>query len=103
MDDKIDGFHYYFRYLKFGLGRCTSDVCLEIRDGHLSRKEGIKLVEKYDYEFPKKHFKEFLEYCDLSKEDFAKICDSWRGSHIRTKKNNTWKLKHTVDQKGEND
>ena len=26
IDDKIDGFHYYLAYIKFGLGRATSDT-----------------------------------------------------------------------------
>ena len=26
IDDKMDGFHYYLRYIKFGLGRCMEDA-----------------------------------------------------------------------------
>ena len=33
----MDGFHYYLRYIKFGLGRCMEDTAHEIRDGHLTR------------------------------------------------------------------
>ena len=40
-------------YLKFGIGRATSDAGHEIRDKHLTRDEGVKLVRKYDGEFPK--------------------------------------------------
>ena len=53
LDDKMDGFHYYLRYIKFGLGRCTEEVSHEIRDKHLSRDEGIRLIKKYEGEFPK--------------------------------------------------
>ena len=62
LDDKMDGFHYYLRYIKFGLGRCSEDTAHEIRDGHITREEGIKLMKKFEGEFPKKYFKEFLEF-----------------------------------------
>ena len=96
LDDAIDGFHFYFMYLKFGIGRATSDAAHEIRDRHLSREEGVKLVKKYDGEFPKKYFQKFLDYCSLSKEDFFKICDRWRADHLWTKKNNKWILKNKI-------
>tara|TARA_B100000315_G_scaffold242167_1_gene264020 strand:- start:153 stop:539 length:387 start_codon:yes stop_codon:yes gene_type:complete len=103
LDNKIDGFHYYFMFLKFGIGRWASDASHEIREGHLSREEAINLVEKYDSEFPKKYFKVFLDYCNLSEGNFYKIYDKWRGNHIWIKKNNVWKLRHTVGHYGVND
>ena len=66
LDDKMDGFHYYLRYIKFGLGRCMEDAAHEIRDGHITREEGIALMKRYEGEFPKKYFTEFLEYLDIS-------------------------------------
>ena len=43
LDDKLDGFHYYLSTIKFGIGRCTSDTAHEIRDGKITREEGIAL------------------------------------------------------------
>ena len=100
LDDKYDGFHYYFMYLKFGINRCTSDTSHEIREGHLSRQEAVDLVERYDSEFPVKRYKEFLEYCSISTENFKKIEDSWRNRNIWTKAGTNWKLNHTVGKKG---
>ncbi len=96
LDDAIDGFHFYFMYLKFGIGRATSDAAHEIRDNHLTRSEAVRLVKKYDGEFPKKHYKKFLNYCNLTETEFQQICDSWRATHLWTKKNNKWKLKKKV-------
>ena len=56
LDDKMDGFHYYMRYIKFGLGRCSEEASHEVRDNHITREEGIKLMNKYEGEFPKKIF-----------------------------------------------
>ncbi|MDC3028038.1 N-acetyl sugar amidotransferase, partial [Candidatus Pelagibacter sp.] len=65
IDDKIDPFHYYLTYIKFGLGRASYDAAQEIRNEKITREEGVNLVKKYDSEFPKKYFKEFLEYIEM--------------------------------------
>ena len=96
LDDKMDGFHYYLRYIKFGLGRCTEEVSHEIRDKHLSRDEGIKLIKKYEGEFPKKYFNEFLDYLEISEEHFWNVVDSWRPKHLWKKKNSKWTLKYPI-------
>ncbi len=97
LDDKLDGFHFYLAYIKFGIGRATSDSAHEIRDGKIERDEGVSLVKKYDHEFPKKYYKEFLEYCSISSEEFEKIIDSWRSDHLWRKGNdNKWVLKSPI-------
>tara|TARA_Y100001958_G_C21248319_1_gene580862 strand:- start:631 stop:1827 length:1197 start_codon:yes stop_codon:yes gene_type:complete len=96
LDDKMDGFHYYLRYIKFGLGRCMEDAAHEIRDGHITREEGIALMNRYEGEFPKKYFSEFLEYLDISEEHFWEVVDSWRLPHLWTKINGNWQLKHPI-------
>ena len=97
LDDELDGFHYYLMYLKFGIGRATSDAAHEIRDGKITREEGQALVRRYDGEFPNKYYKTFLEYCGMKPEEFQAMCDSWRSDHLWSKSvNGDWKLKHTV-------
>ena len=39
IDDKIDDFHYYTTYVKFGLGRASYDAAQEIRCGKITREE----------------------------------------------------------------
>jgi len=95
-DDQIDGFHYYLAYIKFGLGRTTSDTAHEIRDGHITREEGIRLVKRFDGEFPGLHFKTFLKYCDISEKRYYEIIDSWRSSHLWEKKAGKWELKNPI-------
>lgn len=96
IDDEIDGFHYYMSFIKFGIGRATSDSAHEIRDGKITREEGINLVKKYDGEFPKKFFKVFLDYIDIKEDEFYEIVDSWRSDHIWKKKNNKWSLRKAI-------
>ncbi|MDK2978416.1 MAG: hypothetical protein PWP52_1130 [Bacteroidales bacterium] len=96
LDDKMDGFHFYLSYIKFGIGRATSDSAHEIRDGKITRDEGAALVKKFDSEFPERYYREFLEYCDISEQEFWDVIDSWRSDHIWEKSNSGWHLKNTV-------
>lgn len=93
LDDKLDGFHYFLGYIKFGIGRCTSDTAHEIRDGKITREEGLALVKKYDGEFPSKHFHEFLDYVGINETQFWDVVDDWRSDHIWTKGEKSWELK----------
>ncbi len=97
LDDEFDGFHFYLQFIKFGFGRATSDTAHEIRDGKITREEGIALVKKYDGEFPKKYYKNFLQYCSITEKEFESIIDSWRSDHIWGKdKSGKWILKNPI-------
>jgi N-acetyl sugar amidotransferase len=97
LDDKIDDFHYYTTYIKFGLGRATYDACQEIRARKITRKEGIGLVKLYDGEFPQRYFDDFLDYTKIDKETFFKIINKFRSNHLWKKiKKNKYQLRKTV-------
>lgn len=96
LDDRIDGFHYYTTFIKFGLGRGSYDAAQEIRSGHLTREEGVALVKRYDGEFPQRWFKEILDYMMIDEKTFWKTIDKFRPAHLWTKKQGTWRLKHAV-------
>ena len=97
IDDKIDPFHYYTTLIKFGIGRATYDSVQEIRNGKITREEAVTLVKKYDDEFPKKYFKEFLDYIDISEKKFWETIDSFRSPHLWTLKKKKWHLNKTVE------
>lgn len=96
LDDKIDGFHYYTTWIKYGLGRATYDASQEIRNQHLTREEGVALVRKFDGEFPERYFKEVMDYIGMAPERFVELCDEFRSPHLWTKDGGTWRLKHVV-------
>ncbi len=113
IDDKLDDFHYYTTYIKFGIGRATYDSAQEIRNKEINREEGIALVKKFDGEFPERFSKEIFDYLSINKKKFPKayknfeqpimdlkyfnlLSDKFRSPHIWKFCKNKWKLRKTV-------
>ncbi len=96
IDDRIDMFHYYTTLVKFGIGRATYDAAQEIRNQKITREEGVQLVRKYDQEFPRKYFKEFLEYISVSEEEFHAAVNKFRSPHLWMRDGHEWCLRHAV-------
>ena len=96
IDDKIDDLHYYTTYIKFGIGRATYDASQEIRNKHITREEGVALVNKFDGEFPDKYFKEIMDYLEIDEEYFKnELTDRFRSPHLWSL-DDTWKLNYNV-------
>lgn len=113
IDDKIDDLHYYTTYIKFGIGRATSDAAQEIRSGDITREEGVALVKRFDGEYPTRFEDELFRYLSvdekefpeaykmfehpvMDKEYFMKLADEFRSPHLWEKVNGEWKLKYQV-------
>lgn len=113
IDDKIDDFHYYTTYIKFGIGRATYDAAQEIRNEEITREEGIALVQKFDGEYPERFEKEIFEYLSISEKDFPiaskmfeqpemdrdyfmHLADRFRSPHLWKRENGVWKLRNTI-------
>jgi N-acetyl sugar amidotransferase len=96
IDDRIDMFHYYTTLAKFGIGRATYDAAQEVRNGKITREEAVHLVKRYDQEFPKKYFKDFLEYISLTEDEFHATVDRFRSPHLWKQEDSVWRLRHAV-------
>ena len=82
LDDKLDGIHYHLAFIKFGIGRCTSDAAHEVRDGHITRDEAVALVRKFDGEFPRKYWQECLDYMGLTEAEALAIIEKWKSPDV---------------------
>jgi hypothetical protein len=96
LDDRIDGFHFYTTFIKFGIGRATYEASHEIRNKHLTREEAIALVRRFDGEFPQRYFQEIMDYIGMKPERFLELCDRFRSPHLWKQENGQWILRHTV-------
>ena len=67
-----------------------------LRNGKITREEGVQLVRKFDHEFPKKYFKDFLEYISLTADEFHATVDKFRSPHLWEKRSGDWRLRHAV-------
>ena len=104
IDDKIDDLHFYTTFIKFGIGRATYDASQEIRNRHLTREEGVALVNRFDGEFPDRYFNDIMDYLGMTPSDFHALCDKFRSPHLWGKDSNgEWKLRHNVSKTGLND
>ncbi|HLP17305.1 MAG TPA: N-acetyl sugar amidotransferase [Bacteroidota bacterium] len=104
IDDKIDDLHYYTTFIKFGIGRATYDASQEIRNKHLTREEGQRLVKRFDGEFPDRYFGEVMEYIGMDPEYFKnELTDRFRSPHLWGNVDGVFRLRHTVNQDGIDD
>jgi hypothetical protein len=95
LDDKVDGFFYFTRWIKFGVGRAMMDSAQEIRNHHIDKDEAIALMRRYEGEYPARYEKEFLEYISMSKDEFLALCDRFRSPHLWKVEGDEWKLRYT--------
>jgi len=102
IDDKIDDLHYYTTFIKFGIGRATYDAAQEIRNNHITREEGVALVNKFDGEFPDRYFSEIMDYLEINPEYFRnELTDRFRSPHLWGKNDRgEWQLRHNVSGTG---
>ena len=104
IDDKIDDLHFYTTFIKFGIGRATYDAAQEIRNRHLTREEGIALVNRFDGEFPDRYFSDVMDYIGMDPDHFHELCDKFRSPHLWGKDlDGRWRLRHNVSSTGLDD
>ena len=98
IDDKMDDFHYWTTYQKFGIGRATYDAAQEIRSSDIDREEGVALVRKFDGEWPARFAEEVNDYLSIS--GFAPMTDErWDELAHQFRSPHLWdgdKLRHVV-------
>lgn len=68
----MQGVRDYLKYLKRGIGRTNHLVGIDIRNGRLSREEGLRLMREYDGKRPAS-LDLFLDFVGMSEEDFEEI------------------------------
>jgi len=72
----IGGLHDYMKFIKYGYGRATDQLCIEIRAGKMTREKALEEYKKTDEgTIPWKYVPDFLDYLKISKEDFLSNLD----------------------------
>ena len=82
LDEEMQALHDHLKFVKFGFGRATDHACIDIRNGRITREEGVKLVKKYDGKLPRKSIAAFLKYTGMDKKEFESVIDSFTNKAI---------------------
>lgn len=77
LDDAIVAIHDYLKFVKFAFGRATDHACIDVRNGRLTRDEAVALVTKHDGKWPKIAVKAFIEFFNISLDEFNRVVDSF--------------------------
>tara|TARA_Y100001949_G_scaffold174483_1_gene182029 strand:+ start:179 stop:1318 length:1140 start_codon:yes stop_codon:yes gene_type:complete len=82
LDVYFSVFHDYFKFIKYGFGRTTDHVSIEIRYGKMTREKGIELIKKHEGKIPQKYLKEFLNAAAITMNEFEEICDKFTSKEL---------------------
>ena len=81
LDNHQAGLHEYLMYLKFGYGRATSQACIDIRRGRVSREDAAKAVVKLEGMYPQsflgKKLTDVLGHIEMTQSQFDVICEQF--------------------------
>lgn len=77
IDSDMQIVNQMLKYYKFGFGFVTDEVGYYIREGRMTREEGIDLVNKYDGKCDAAYIREFCEYIDITEYEFWKTVDQF--------------------------
>lgn len=96
-DQALYALHTYLMYLKFGFGRATQDAGIEVRRGAMSRDQAVNLVRLYDNHYPEEFHALYLDYYQMSPEEFDAVLDRWANRALFEKIDGRWMPKFMVE------
>ena len=95
-DQALYALHTYLMYLKFGFGRANQDASIEIRRGAMDRQQAVNLVRIYDGHYPEEFIDTYLDYYQMSKEEFDAVLDKYANTKLFVKRDGRWMPIFTV-------
>lgn len=66
------------------------DVRIDIRSGGISFDKRIELIKQYDEAYPSVHEDRYLEYYQMSKDEFYNNIDKWANKDLLEKCDGFW-------------
>ena len=84
------------KYLKFGFGYATDEICYDIREGRFTREAGKWYVDEYDGLCGQKYIDMACKYLSVTEEEFWEVVDRYVNRDLFEKKDGKWVPKFTV-------
>jgi len=95
--DQIDDMAYlvdpWLKYPKYGHARATDVSCYWIREGRISREEGVELVKEHDHKIDPLALGHYLSFSGYTKKEFWNIVEKFWNRNVFEKVNGKWRLK----------
>lgn len=98
LDDMHEnGVHDYMKFIKFGYGRASDHAAKDIRQGYITRAEGVELVRRHDHVRPR-DLARWLRYVEMTEEEFDRTADTFRDPRVWRKSGDAWIKDNIWDQ-----
>jgi len=98
LDSDLQIVNQMIKYLKFGFGYATDEICYDIREGRFTREEGKWYVNEYDGLCGQKYIEDACRYLSITVEEFWEVVDSYVNKDLFEKVNGKWVKKFTVGE-----
>jgi N-acetyl sugar amidotransferase len=95
LDDRYEnGIHDLLKFVKFGYGRASDHASKDIRNGYMTREQGVAAVRKHDH-VVSSDLVFWLKYVDMTEDEFWRTADTFRDPRVWRIENNQW-VKDTI-------
>ncbi len=86
------------KYLKFGFGFATDEICYDIREGRIDRESGKWYVNEFDGLCGEQYIDKACKYLSITREEFWEVVDRYVNRDLFEKKDGKWTPKFTVGE-----
>ncbi|WP_022765722.1 N-acetyl sugar amidotransferase [Butyrivibrio sp. XPD2006] len=86
------------KYLKFGFGYATDEICYDIREGRFTREDGKWYVNEYDGLCGPQYIAKACKYLSITEAEFWEVVDKYVNRDLFEKVNGKWTPKFTVGE-----
>lgn len=99
LDCSLISFHHYVKWLKFGITRTFDNVAIEIRNGRMTKEQGIKLIKQNGDDRPlKEHINDICNFLEVNETELFAMIEPFRNKDIWTKdQNGNWYIDGFLD------
>ncbi|MBL7129798.1 MAG: N-acetyl sugar amidotransferase [Candidatus Omnitrophica bacterium] len=80
--------HHYIKWLKFGMTRMHDHISIEIRNGRMSREEGVGILKSREERVPVEEIRELCRQLEMEESEFWNILEKFRNRDIWKKDEN---------------
>ena len=82
----------HIKYLKYGYGRASDQLNIQIRSGTLTREEALKVAIDIDGKISNDNIEKFCDYVGIKRNYFNTLVDRFVNKDLFVKTNDNWEL-----------